>query len=323
MMDVFFTVDVEVWCQGWQDLDRQFPAAFERYIHGPTPQGNHGLAFQMDLLSEHGLRGVFFIEPLFALRFGQAALDEIVGLVRERGHEVQLHLHTEWADEARVPVLPGLVKKRQHLRYFSLDEQVTLIAKGLELVQRAGATDVNAFRAGSFAFNRDTLLALAQIGIPFDSSYNATMFGPDSGVMPGVQLVEPLRCDGVSEYPMTVYRDGSTRLRHAQLTACTFAEMEGLLWQALNEGRRSFVILSHGFELLNRAKDRPDPVVVDRMRRLCAFLGRHRDSFRVRGFQGLVPEPVVAVSEQPVPLRSPLYRTGVRLVSQAARRRFG
>lgn len=320
MLDVFFTVDVEIWCQGWSDLDRQFPAAFKRYVYGSTPQGDFGLPYKMDVLNRHGLKGVFFIEPLFALRFGQAALDEIVGLVRERGHEVQLHLHTEWADEAAELVLPGVTEKRQHLRYFSRQEQATLIAKGLELMKRAGVHDINAFRAGSFAFNRDTLLALGDVGIPFDSSYNASMFGPDSGVMPGERMVEPFELDRVHEYPMTVYRDGTSQMRHAQLTACSFREMEGLLWQALEQRRQSFVILSHGFELLNRAKDRPDTVVVERFHKLCAFLDKYRDSFNVRGFQGLKPAPV---SRQPAPLRSPLHRTGRRLVAQVYRRRFG
>lgn len=321
MLDVFYTVDVEVWCGGWQDLDRKFSDAFRRYIHGPTARGDYGLPYQLRLLREHGLTGVFFIEPLFALRFGQPALDEIVGLVRESGHEVQLHLHTEWVDEAREPVLPGPQRKRQHLRYFSREEQTVLIAKGLELMRRAGVHDINAFRAGSFAFNHDTLPALAANGVAFDSSYNASMFGPDSGVSPGQWLVEPTVVDGVMEYPMTVYRDGTSTLRHAQLTACSWPELEGLLWQAAEQGRQSFVLLSHGFELLNRAKDRPDDVVVRRFERLCAFLDRHRDSFAVRGFKGLTTPSVAA--RQGVPLVSPLHRTGGRMLSQLYRRRFG
>lgn len=320
MLDVFYTVDVEVWCGGWQDLDRKFPDAFRRYIHGPTTRGDYGLPYQLRMLQAHGLTGVFFIEPLFALRFGQAALDDIVGLVREAGQEVQLHLHTEWVDEAREAVLPGPQRKRQHLRYFSREEQTVLIAKGLELMRRAGVTSINAFRAGSFAFNHDTLPALAANGIAFDSSYNASMFGPDSGVSPGRTLVEPVLVDGVAEYPMTVYSDGTSTLRHAQLTACSWPELEGLLWQAVHEERKAFVLLSHGFELLNKAKDRPDDVVVRRFERLCAFLARHRESFRVRGFNGL--EPALA-TVQPAPLVSPLHRTGVRMLSQLYRRRFG
>lgn len=320
MLDVFYTVDVEVWCGGWQDLDRKFPDAFRRYILGPTARGDYGLPYQLRQLREHGLTGVFFIEPLFALRFGQQALDDIVGLVREAGQEVQLHLHTEWVDEAREAVLPGPQRKRQHLRYFSREEQTVLIAKGLELMRQAGVGDINAFRAGSFAFNHDTLPALAANGIAFDSSYNASMFGTDSGVSPDRPLVEPAEVDGVVEYPMTVYRDGTATLRHAQLTACSWPELEGLLWQAAHEGRRAFVLLSHGFELLNRAKDRPDDVVVNRFDRLCRFLDRHRDTFMARGFRGLEPRPTTT---QPDPLVSPLHRTGGRMLSQLYRRRYG
>ncbi|MBB1075270.1 polysaccharide deacetylase [Rhodoferax sp. 4810] len=320
MIDVFYTVDVEVWCVGWQNLDQKFPDALRRYIYGPTSRGDHGLPYQIRLLQQYNLTGVFFIEPLFALRFGQQVLDDIVGLVREGGQEVQLHLHTEWVDEAREPVLPGPQRKRQHLRHFSLAEQTTLIAKGLELLCKAGVTDVNAFRAGSFAFNHDTLPALVANGIPFDSSYNASMFGLDSGISPGSPLVEPSTLSDIHEYPMTVYRDGTSTLRHAQLTACSSAEMEGLLWQAAEQQRKAFVILSHGFELLNKTKNHPDDVVVRRFHRLCAFLDKHRDVFRVRGFQGLTPTHVAA---QPPPLTSPLFRTGGRMLTQLYRRRFG
>lgn len=319
MVDVFFTVDVEVWCGGWQDIDAKFPQAYQQYIEGTTSRGSYGLPYQADVLRDHGLVGVFFVEPLFALRFGVQPLSGIVGLLQERGQEVQLHLHPEWVDEAREPIFPVARPKQAHLSAFSEQEQTTLIACGLDLMAQAGALGINTFRAGSFAFNQDTLPALAANGIAFDSSYNASMHGLESGVMPGTTLVEPIAVGAVHEFPMTVYNDGTSRLRHAQLTACSFAELEGLLWQAAEEGRKSFVILSHGFELLNPSKDRPDTVVVRRFQQLCRFLDQHRDVFRVRGFRGLSP---VHVPVQPAPLESPLMRTGLRMVSQAYRRRF-
>lgn len=317
MLDVFFTVDVEVWCDGWHNIDEKFPHAFRQYIYGPTPQGGFGLPYQLKVLNQHGLTGVFFIEPLFSTRFGEQPLAEIVSLVRESHQEVQLHLHTEWVDESKLPLLENSRTKRQHLRCFSKEEQTTLIGIGGGLLKRAGAASVCAFRAGSFGFNRDTLGALAANGVPFDSSYNASIFGPDSGVMPGVTVVEPIVCDGVYEYPMTVFNDGTKRLRHAQLTACTSQEMEGLLWLALESGRSSFVILSHGSELLNQAKNRADDVTVKRFHRLCAFLDKNRDVFRVRGFQDLKPQLPVS---QPLPLTSPLWRTGARYIEQAYRK---
>ncbi|WP_332740806.1 polysaccharide deacetylase family protein [Hydrogenophaga sp.] len=320
MLDVFFTVDVEIWCEGWQDIDKQFPEAFRRYIEGPTSKGRYGLPYQIEVLNQHNLKGVFFIEPLFAMRCGQQALDDIVGLVRQGGQEVQLHLHTEWVNESREPLFEGYQPKRQYLRHYNLAEQTRLIAKGIEMLHKSGVQDINAFRAGNFAFDRNTLSALAANKIPFDSSYNASMFGSDSGFMPGVQLVEPIECEGVHEYPMTVFNDGTSTLRHTQLTACSSEELLSLLWQALEQRRNSFVILSHGFELLNKAKNSPDDVVVRRFHKLCAFLDRHRDSFRTCGFRGLTPTSVTA---QPGPLKSPLSRTGARMMTQLYRNRYG
>ncbi|HJT50749.1 MAG TPA: polysaccharide deacetylase [Nitrosospira sp.] len=325
MLDVFLTVDVEVWCEGWKDIDTQFPNAFKRYVYGPTARGNYGLPYQLQQLRENGLGAVFFVEPLFATRFGLEPLAEILGVLGEGGkggkdHEIQLHLHTEWVDESNEPLLDNVTVKRQFLRYFSLQEQTVLIREGMKLIEAAGGCGVNAFRAGGFGFDKNTLRALEANGIAFDSSYNASMLGPDSGVSPEIPLVEPLQCDGVYEYPMTVFGCGMRSLRHVQLTACSYQEIEGLLWQALESERHAFVILSHNFELLNGAMDRPDEVVVKRFRKLCAFLDRHRDCFRVRGFHDLAP---ASVPLQPAPLTSPIWKTGFRMLEQGLRRGVG
>lgn len=281
MLPVFFTVDVEVWCDGWQDLDERFPDAFRRYVYGPTPQGSFGLPAQLELLRDHGLRGVFFVEPLFSLRFGSAPLQEVVGLIREYGQDVQLHLHTEWVDEVAAPLLgeQGPRRKRQFLRQFSLDEQARLLELGRRLLLEAGASDVSAFRAGSFGFNADTLLALERVGMAVDASYNLTMSGPASGVAPGAELHDVTRLGDVVELPMTVFQDGIGKLRHLQLGACGAAEFEQCLDAAARGGRSAVVALSHNFELLSDDKTRVDAVVWHRMRRLCAFLDRHRDQF--------------------------------------------
>jgi hypothetical protein len=319
MLDVFMTVDVELWCDGWHDIDAKFARAFERYVYGPTSAGQYGLPYELTVLGDHGLAGVFFVESLFSTRFGPGPLAEIVNLIGQAKQEIQLHLHTEWVDEALTPLLENVREKRQHLRFFSLREQTRLISLGRRLLEEAGVGAVSAFRAGNFGFNLDTITALAANGLSLDSSYNATLFGLDSGVLPGTIVVEPVECGGVVEYPMTVFVDGTGRLRHAQVTACSYSEMEGLLWLALEDRRQAFVILFHNFELLNRAKNAADPVVVDRFQRLCSFLDRNRDSFRVRGFNGLQPQPV---SRQPAPLVSPLWKTGVRMLEEVYRRRY-
>jgi hypothetical protein len=117
MLDVFFTVDVEVWCNGWDDLDKKFARAFEQYVYGRTSRGDFGMPYQRKVLNEHGLTGVFFVEPLFSTRFGSGPLAEIIGLIHEAHQETELHLHIEWADESRVPILPHVRAKRFNLRH--------------------------------------------------------------------------------------------------------------------------------------------------------------------------------------------------------------
>lgn len=292
MLKVFFTVDVEVWTGGWDRLDERFPDAFRRHVYGKTRTGDWGLPRKLSILNEHGLRGVFFVEPLFALRFGLAPLQEVIGLIQEAGHEIQMHLHTEWVDEAREPILPGSSRKRQHLHEFTPAEQLCLLQEARRLLADAGATGISAFRAGSFGMDLATLGAVAAAGLAVDSSYNA-MLAADRPEFERFGLAhQPFREGAVVEYPMTVYRDGGGRLRHLQLTACSSEEMEDILQQGADAGWEAAVLLSHNFELLNQARNAAEPIVVERYLRLARFLSRHGDRFETRGFGGLVPAPV-------------------------------
>lgn len=74
MLNVFLTVDVELWPDSWDLSPRRFSEYFRRYIHGSTATGDYGLPFQLRLLAEHDLKGVFFVESLFACEFGIESL---------------------------------------------------------------------------------------------------------------------------------------------------------------------------------------------------------------------------------------------------------
>lgn len=319
MLNVFVTFDVEIWCDGWADIDDRFPDAYKRYVYGPTPTGEYGLRYQGRLLRDHGLTGVFFVEPLFTGRFGIPPLREIVGVLLDAKQEIQLHLHTEWLDEASPPLLPGITSKRQYLSDFTLVEQTAIIAEGVRLLAAAGAPTVTCLRAGNFGFNADTFDALAANQLRFDCSYNAALRGLGSGLAPGTMLTDVYCERGITEFPMTVFDTGLGGLRHAQLGACSWPEIEGLLWRALNSAQQSFVLLLHNFELLTPSKSRSDPIVLRRFQRLCEFLARHDDKFRTRGFHGisgLVKRP------QTKPLSSPAWRSALRTMEQVYRRRY-
>jgi hypothetical protein len=315
-MKVYLTFDIEVWCNGWDDLDRVFPASFERYVYGHSAHGDYALPKTLELLNQHGLQGVFFVEPLFATRFGQQHLHTIVSLIRNAGHDVQLHLHPEWTDEALEPLIPDCAHKRQHLSYYTLDEQTALIGHGKRLLEAAGSGPISAFRSGSFAANADTFEALRRNHILQDSSLNRCHAVSAPDLLRGHDLDTAFAVNGVTTYPVTVFQDGFGRDRPAQVGACSFAEMRDALTSAQRAGAAHCVVVSHNFEMLKPGSAQPDWVVVQRFAQLCAFLGQHRDSFTVGAFAPAHGVLVPMVSQP----RAHRLATGRRYVEQALRR---
>lgn len=285
-MNVYLTFDVEVWCGGWLNLDSRFPSAFERYVYGRSRTGDYALPAILEILVQNGLKATFFVEPLFAARFGQPWLDTIVKLIVGGGQDVQLHLHTEWTDEISPAVFPGPKIKRQHLSCYSLDEQMTLVALGKKLLKTAGCDSIKAFRAGSFAANRDTYKALAANDINIDSSLNFCLEESGVDLRDEYDLRIPSSIDGVFVLPMTVFADGFGHYRPAQIGSCSFQEMKAALQSAHAQDIANFVILSHNFEMLKPNSNAPDYIVISRFKRLCEFLSREQETYQCLFFDG-------------------------------------
>lgn len=317
-MNVHLTFDVEVWCNDWARLDERFPAAFERYVFGRSAKGEYALPKTLEIMARHGIKGVFFVEPLFAARFGLHHLETIVSLIRDAGQDVQLHLHTEWVDELAKPPIEDHRTKRQHLSHYTADEQRALIRFAADLLQQAGAPRPEAFRAGSFACNRDTFAALRDHGIALDSSLNACydVSGPD---LAGSDVRrKPGWIDGVYSVPVSTYRDGFGRLRSAQVNGSGFAELADAMQSAAEAGSSEFVIVSHNFEMLKPGRSEPDLLVVRRFENLCQHLGRNQASLPTASFS--VPQHGAAIQSARVDPRARLTSTAVRYAQQLWRR---
>jgi hypothetical protein len=316
-LKVHLTFDVEVWCNGWKHLDRDFPAAFERYVYGRSSQGQFALPATLEILQRHGLSAVFFVEPLFAARFGSEYLGHIVQMIEAAGQNVQLHLHPEWTDEISPPPIADTRRKRQHLCYYTQAEQTELLEYSLAMLRAHTQGKVFAFRAGSYAANRDTYHALAATGISVDSSLNPVfdISGGDvlnRGDTTSMRMLGPVRV-----FPVTVFHDGLGRLRPAQVGACSLKELVQALDDAAGRGRQHFVVVAHNFEMLRPApSSRPDGIVVRRFEGLCRYLAANRHRFDVRGFDA---DSLAASDAASTPRTSP-WATLQRLGEQAVRR---
>ncbi|OCC22759.1 hypothetical protein MB02_15230 [Croceicoccus estronivorus] len=273
MLPVLITIDTEysagLYARGsGRDRLRNFDVAIA--CRGKNGEET-GIHYQMDVFDRHGIRAVFFVDPMPALVWGQDAVDQVVKPIMERGHEVQLHLHTEWLAFAENNPLGD--RTGRNMQDFTREEQRILLDYGAEKLVAAGAPFPLAFRAGNYGANDDTLLALADCGIVYDSSFPAGLVGGDCavGLPPGNCM--PVSRGPVAELPIAAIEAVGGGYRHGQITALSAWEMQAAVRHAALGGWPAFVLVSHSFELFNRVRGVANVVVRRRFERFCTWLG--------------------------------------------------
>ncbi len=263
----------------------------------------------MDRLEEYGLRGIFFVDPMPALVHGTDIVAEIVGPVVSRGHDVQLHIHTEWLEWATKSPVGG--RRGRNVGDFTLDDQITLLRHARDLVVKAGAPPPIAFRAGNFGANDDTIVALPAIGIAWDASFNAANLLRGCGISFPPTRTTPIIREGVALLPVAGLYDRPDHFRPAQVCAVSTTEMRAALDVA---GDAAFVIVTHSFEMLSRDRKRPNRSVMARFEALCREVERNQH-LRAATFADLDADAMIAA--QPVARLTPSYpRTAARMAEQ-------
>ena len=246
---------------------------FASAIIGTTPTGPLGIHYQMDRFDAHGIKAVFFVDPMPALVWGTEAIAEVVGPIVARGHDVQLHLHSEWLELAG-SANPLGSQTGGNLRDFGFDQQCTLIGYARGVLIAAGAPAPVAFRAGNYGANDDTLRALAELGIAYDTSHCPGIAKSECRISLGADDRQVQRHCGTIEVPIGCIAARGGGLRHYQLTALTDGELLAALRHAARGGQQQVTMVSHSFELLSRDRQRANRIVQRRFDRLCAGLAR-------------------------------------------------
>jgi hypothetical protein len=307
---VFITIDTEMSALLFQQ-GADATANFLASVEGETKHGAFGIGWQMDRLEASGLKGVFFVDPMPALVYGPDVVARIVGPIIARGHEVQLHIHTEWlAWSVNAPVKA----RGQNLADFDRDDQTVLIAFARELLMAAGAPAPIAFRAGNYGANDDTLRALAATGIAWDSSFNPAYRHAPCRIALTDNAIDPIRHCGVNELPVAGIFDTPGHIRHAQICALSTREMATALTHAADTGRPAFAIVTHSFEMLSRGRRRANRAVMRRFEAMCRHIAAS-ESLVCAGFADLPDDiPDMVAGERLPPSR---LRTFARHVEQA------
>ena len=333
MTAVYLTIDTEYAAHlpGANGTPGTRAENFARSIACETPAGAVGIIHQMEVMDAHGLKGVFFVDPMPTLLWGVAAAEDVVAPIVSRGHDVQLHCHTEWLDHAGGRLTGG--RTGRNLKDFALDDQLRILEFARDMLVAAGAPKPVAFRAGNYGANDDTLEALAALGIAYDSSHCPALTGTGACA---ISLTSddrlPRQHNGVIEVPVGCIETFGRRLRHGQLTALSRRELVAALGHARDAGAASMTLVSHSFELLSRDRTRINRLVERRFRRFCESLaampGAHSATFADQppavpeandGCPLLPHHPVrggARIIEQAI--SNALYSRGVRLGAQHA-----
>lgn len=277
MLSVLITIDTEYSLALYgQGPGRDHAFNFASAIACRSGRGDAGIFYQMRQFDRYGLKGVFFVDPMPALVWGQGAVDAVVQPILERGHAVQLHLHTEWLQFAENPVPVGATGR--NIKDFSLDDQTGLLEYGIERLVAAGAARPIAFRAGNYGANDDTLRALARLGLVYDTSFAPGIPDSDCAISLAPNQLSPVLHCGITEIPIGAISAAGDAMRHAQITALSQWELKRAVRHAADAGWPAFVIVSHSFELFDRARGIPNSVVRRRFDRFCKWLGQYGDA---------------------------------------------
>jgi hypothetical protein len=311
---VFITIDTEYSSGLYAGPGRA--SREENFAHSiacHTDEGPVGITHKLKLLNEYGQKAVFFVDPMPALVWGVAAIEDVVGPIIEAGQDVQLHCHTEWLAHAGPanPLPSGATAK--NLYDFPFEEQCAILDYARNMLIAAGAPAPVAFRAGNYGANDDTLRALAALGLHYDSSHCPALPTGTSRVSLGPEDRDPLGHMGVLEVPVGAISTFGGGLRHAQITALTLAEMLGAIRCARDAGQDSFTLVSHSFELINRRKQAVNHVVRRRFAGLVDALAHMR---RVTTGTYAESPPRLRLTGANVVLPPNPLRTGIRLAEQ-------
>ena len=302
---VFLTIDTEL---AWRhhaaghDIDSMVALSLE-------PAGV-GIGWQLARLKDHGLKATFFVDPMPAALYSIGPIRTVVQAILAAGQEVQLHLHPNWTG--------GDTADRSRHAHFELGDytphqQRAMIEQARALLIEAGAPRPNAFRAGSYAANDDTLGVLTSLGFGYDSSHNGGEHPWPSKIGLSPRCIAPVARGGLIEVPVTVIEDRPGQLRNFQICALSAGEMRAALDHAVAGRHAAVTIVGHSFELANRAGTRANRVHVARFEGLCRTLAARARELQTVHF---ADRPALPLGRDDRPLGPNTARTSWRRAEQ-------
>jgi len=187
-------------------------------------------------LEKYGIKGTFFVSPYYPPHLEQETLSNLKSLV-SRGHDLQLHTHTEIFDLSR-PLL----------NRYGKEEKRRILSTGIDNLVKAGAPRPIAHRAGGFSVDGETLQLLPELGIHIDSSV-FPLWSECKVCLPESDINRFVKVGDVYELPVTLIKMvpwvGYAGMTALSLDSTIWEQQQSALNQAAHKGLPVATIFFH------------------------------------------------------------------------------
>jgi len=261
------------------------PVPISDRIFGRRGGKEYGIPLIMDLLEKHGMKGVFFVNSTLDSYYPEVDIREMVQSIVRRGHDVELHIHPEfrcfkYCDEDDLKCRRRCTKGDNRLAGNNVAQQKLLIDEGLVNLERWAGYRPQAFRAGSFSADENTLDALRQAGVALDSSDS----GPHHPLSRKYPINQVSMDDGLLEIPiynfMTFQVTDYQQYRRFDLESNTFLELKSVLQQAIEHKAGTVMTIMHSFSFCRPETDCPNTRAIQNFDHLLGWIANNQ-SIRV------------------------------------------
>ncbi|MBR2743511.1 MAG: polysaccharide deacetylase family protein [Clostridia bacterium] len=230
---------------------------------------NFGVNAIMDILEEHGMKGVFFVNVYEAYSFGpgyENYMSRVMADMHVRGHEVGLHCHEKECDAAFAHSEFGLDQ-------LTFEQQKERLEQGCRFIERIINERPISFRSGAYRINEYTLKALKEIGIKVDSSLFYLQKNNAITAWPTISQVCSI--DGITEFPIVPVADSSGIIRKLDLDSLSLEDIICALSELKSRDDFPYCqLMFHSFSFLdtNRISGK-EPIVSYEYNRFMCFGG--------------------------------------------------
>jgi len=160
---VMITVDTEA------QPPRQSEDHVDRLIYGKFGDEELGIGHMMDVADKYSKKITFFVD-IVAERVYPGEIKEVCKDIIDRGHDVQLHAHPEFADDEFWEELD--IPKQAAMNRWNIGQARKVLGWMMEECEKWGIPTPVAIRGGGYRYNSNTLLAAGELGISLDLNYN-------------------------------------------------------------------------------------------------------------------------------------------------------